>query len=199
MRYSDYSKTERTRQHIIEKVAPVFNKKGYAATSMSDLISATGLSKGSIYGNFKNKDEVALRAFEYNLGFINKTLRGLIQQEETGRGKLLVYPRAFKTISRTVLANGGCPLINTSVDADDLNKLLHQAVSEAIMNWQTAILKIIERGKEKGEWPDDTDGLKIAHIMISLVEGGFAMSKATGDEGFLHHCLEELERVIESL
>ena len=53
------SRSEKTRQLIIETAAPIFNKKGYAGTSLSDLTQATGLTKGSIYGNFKNKDEVA--------------------------------------------------------------------------------------------------------------------------------------------
>ena len=60
------SKAERTRQFIIEKTAPIFNEKGYAGTSINDLTEATGLTKGSIYGNFENKDEVALAAFDYN-------------------------------------------------------------------------------------------------------------------------------------
>ncbi|MBL7756118.1 MAG: TetR family transcriptional regulator, partial [Chitinophagaceae bacterium] len=47
-------KAERTRQHIIEKAAPFFNKKGYADTSLSDITAATGLTKGAIYGNFEN-------------------------------------------------------------------------------------------------------------------------------------------------
>jgi AcrR family transcriptional regulator len=42
------SKSERTKQYIIEKTAPVFNEKGYAGTSLTDLENATGLTKGSI-------------------------------------------------------------------------------------------------------------------------------------------------------
>ena len=58
------SKAEKTRQFIIEKTAPIFNKKGFAGTSLSDMTEATGLTKGSIYGNFADKDEVAMAAFD---------------------------------------------------------------------------------------------------------------------------------------
>jgi AcrR family transcriptional regulator len=51
------SKAGRTRQFIIETTAPIFNTKGYEGTSMSTLTEATGLTKGSIYGNFENKEE----------------------------------------------------------------------------------------------------------------------------------------------
>jgi len=59
------SKAEQTRQFIIEKTAPIFNKKGYFATSLSDITTATGLTKGSIYGNFKDKDDLALHVYTY--------------------------------------------------------------------------------------------------------------------------------------
>ena len=49
------TKSELTSKFIIETVAPIFNKKGYAATSMSDITNATNLTKGAIYGNFENR------------------------------------------------------------------------------------------------------------------------------------------------
>ena len=59
------SKSAQTKQFIIEKAAPIFNKKGFAATSMNDILEATGLAKGGVYGNFTSKEEIALLAFEY--------------------------------------------------------------------------------------------------------------------------------------
>ena len=70
------SKAEETKAFIIEKIAPVFNKKGYAGTSLSDMTEATGLTKGSIYGNFSNKDEVALAAFDHNFSKVNAIISG---------------------------------------------------------------------------------------------------------------------------
>ena len=60
------SKAEVTTKYILETVAPIFNQKGYAATSMDDITRATGLTKGAIYGNFKNKETLAIEAFKKN-------------------------------------------------------------------------------------------------------------------------------------
>ena len=60
------NKAEKTKSFIIEKTATLFNTKGFAGTSLNDITEATGLTKGSVYGNFKNKDEVALAVFEFN-------------------------------------------------------------------------------------------------------------------------------------
>ncbi len=48
------TKAEETRQYIIERAAPIFNMYGYEGFSMSQLTEAIGMTKGAIYGNFKN-------------------------------------------------------------------------------------------------------------------------------------------------
>ncbi|MDH3699278.1 MAG: TetR/AcrR family transcriptional regulator, partial [Flavobacteriaceae bacterium] len=60
------SKAEKTTAYIIETVAPIFTKHGYVGTSMSALTEATGLTKGALYGNFTNKEDLALRAFDFS-------------------------------------------------------------------------------------------------------------------------------------
>lgn len=199
MRYSDFNKSERTKRTITEMVAPVFNKKGYAATTLSDMIAITGLSKGSIYGNFKDKDEVALSAFEYNADFVNKNLKSQIKLAGTYLEKLLAYPATFRKIYKAVLCNGGCPILNTSVDADDLNEKLHEAVLQRIRLWESTIIDFIEKGVQQGELKADADAAKIAKISIALIEGGYAMAKVTGEESYVLHAIEEMERVILSL
>src|SRR5271170_3488016 len=85
------SKAERTKQFIIEKTANVFNEKGYAGTSIHDLTSATGLSKGSIYGNFENKADVAVAAFDYNHNRVTRYIKVQILATQNSIDRLLVY------------------------------------------------------------------------------------------------------------
>ena len=56
------TKGERTRQHIIETAAPLFNQRGFTGASMADLMEATGLEKGGIYRHCGSKDELAVAA-----------------------------------------------------------------------------------------------------------------------------------------
>src|SRR5262245_13558435 len=57
------TKAQRTRLHIIEKTAPLFNMNGFDGTSLADLCRVTGLTKGALYGNFLDKEELATEAF----------------------------------------------------------------------------------------------------------------------------------------
>ena len=68
-------KSEETRRLIIKKAASIFNQYGYKGTSMAQLTKAINMTKGSIYGNFNNKNEIALAAFEYNVAKIRNYFR----------------------------------------------------------------------------------------------------------------------------
>ncbi len=193
------SKSEHTRQFIIEKAAPIFNKKGYAGTSLSDITGATGLTKGSIYGNFRNKDEVAVCAFEHNVAFIRKYLRGEMEGQKRHSDKLLVYPRAFRKMYREMLSKGGCPILNTVTEADDTHPVLHRLAVETIQSWKKGIISLVESGKKAGSIKSDTDAQAVAEIMISLLEGGTLLAKATGEESYLINAIDHTEHLIESI
>src|SRR5438477_5793353 len=59
------SKGDETRQEIIRKAAPIFNRKGYSGAALSDLMRATGLEKGGIYRHFESKQDLAVDAFAH--------------------------------------------------------------------------------------------------------------------------------------
>ena len=58
---------ETTQEYILEKVAPLFNKKGYNGTSLSEITKATNLTKGAVYFYFRNKEDLAFQAFHLNV------------------------------------------------------------------------------------------------------------------------------------
>jgi AcrR family transcriptional regulator len=193
------SKAERTKRFIIETSAPIFNKKGYAGTSLSDLTQATGLTKGSIYGNFKNKDEVAVCAFHHNLAFIIETLTSEIDKAETYLEKLLVYPRVYRRNIKAMLAIGGCPILNTVIDADNTNATLRRLAVDTIVNWKRAIKGLVRKGKAAGEIKQRTDEAAVAENIICLIEGGNAMTKATGEESYIRNAIDQTETIIHSI
>src|ERR1700722_494245 len=93
-------KAEQTRQYIIEKTAPIFNTKGNAGTSLSDMTEATGLTKGSIYGNFADKDEIALAAFDYNLQQVRALTSANMAGQNTVRDKILAYVNVYSNFQK---------------------------------------------------------------------------------------------------
>jgi TetR/AcrR family transcriptional repressor of nem operon len=193
------SKAERTRQFIIEQTAPVFNKQGYAGTSMNDLTAATGLTKGAIYGNFENKEEVALAAFDYNLGLVNEGLRAGALSGSTVREKLLAMPRFYRNAYPQLRQTGGCPILNAAVECDDAPPAaLLQRVQASLANWHRNLVRLIEKGQQTGEIRPAADASRYANLFITLTEGGILVSKATGSSTALFTSLDHIEHLIET-
>ncbi|WP_144888606.1 TetR/AcrR family transcriptional regulator [Lacibacter cauensis] len=193
------TKAERTKQFIVEKTAPVFNEKGFAGTSLSDLTIATGLTKGSIYGNFENKDEVALAAFDYNFARITNYIKDRILQTDSAIERLLVYPEVYREFLSIPFLKPGCPLLNTATEADDTHPLLKERVAKALAYWKTSLENQIKRGIQRGEIKPDTKPTEIAVILISLIEGAIMQAKVTGKPGELRIAMNFLTQLINGL
>ena len=193
------SKAERTRQFIIEKTAPVFNEKGYAGTSMSDLINATGLTKGSIYGNFENKDEVALAAFDYNFGTVAAYIKNKIEVRSNTVDKLLVYTETYRNFLKLPFLKSGCPVLNTSTEADDTHPKLREKAANALKLWKNSVEKHVNAGIEKKEIKATTNASEFAVILMSLIEGAVMQAKVTGKHTELNITMDFLEKLIKDL
>jgi AcrR family transcriptional regulator len=196
MKPKDPKKSERTRQFIIEKAAPIFNKKGIAGTSLSDLTAATGLTKGSIYGNFKDKDEVAVCVFQYNVDNLRTYLNRAMEKESTCIEKLLAIPRAYRKLYSTMIEFGGCPILNTAAEADDTNQTLCRLTADAFEGMRQTIAGLIEDGKKNGELRPDAPVAEISELTICLIEGGSLLSKVTGKSTYMTNALNQIEHLI---
>lgn len=193
------TKAEKTRQFIIEKTSPIFNEKGYAGTSLTDLTQATGLTKGSIYGNFKNKDEVALAVFDYNHNKVTQYIKLKLLTKENAIERLLVYPEVYRNYLKIPFLQPGCPILNTATEADDTHLLLKEKAAAALAFWKKAVENQVKRGITRGEIKADTDPAEIAVILISLIEGSFMQAKVTGRITELKTAMDYLEKTIRNL
>jgi TetR/AcrR family transcriptional repressor of nem operon len=193
------SKAERTKQFIIEKTAPIFNAKGYVGTSINDIMNATGLTKGSIYGNFENKDEVALAAFDHNFGAIVSYIRHKIEAQPKMIDKLLVYTETYRNFLNLPFLSAGCPILNTSTEADDTHPMLRKRAVNALKLWQMSLEKYIEIGIETKEIKANANAAEFSAILMSLIEGAVMQAKVTGNSTVLNITMDFLEKMIKDL
>jgi len=193
---NELSKSERTRKFIIESTAPIFNIKGLAGTSLSDLTEATSLSKGSIYGNFENKEDVAVAAFDHNWAYVKNVINEKMQTCKTHKEMLLIYAGIYNSSENSLFPIGGCPLLNTTVDADDTNEVLRKKASDAILSWKKNLASIIKKGIAAKEFKPDVDVNKITFSMIALIEGAILINRATRNKANSDYVFAVLEDLV---
>jgi len=193
------SKAEQTKAFIIEKVAPIFNMKGYAGTSLTDMTEATGLTKGSIYGNFANKDEVALAVFDYHLQKVRSIIGAEMSKYSTVKEQLFAYINVYNNFLKLPFPEGGCPILNTATEADDTHPALRKKASDAIQAWKTQIVRLLQKGIENKEFTAPMDTEQVAITIIAMIEGGIMVSKLTGKLNYRTAVMQSVENLVNGL
>lgn len=190
------SKSERTRQFIIEQSAPLFNRKGFAGTSMSDILEATGLAKGGLYGNFESKEEIAREAFKFSFEKAYGGVVAAVIAKQTPFEKLMAVCDYYKDYTKNSPVDGGCPILNFGVEVDDTMPRLKKDVKAAVERMLHDLYRIIEKGKKVGEIRKEINSEKYASLIYSQIEGGIFLAKALDDHRKLNQSLEFLKSII---
>jgi len=180
----------------VKTVAPVFNRKGYSGTSMSDITKATGLTKGAIYGNFENKNELAVMAFVYNIKFVLSKIEKVISSESSSIGKLNAISSFYRNYYQFTYNFGGCPLLNVGIDSNHQNPELLKKVNKAIRNIQNNIANIIQTGISDGTIKNSVDPQTYARKIFIVIEGAVFMSMTTRDEQYMADMADTLNEII---
>lgn len=193
------TKSELTKQFIVERSSVVFNTKGYMGTSMQDIMDATGLTKGGLYGNYKSKEAIAFAAFDYNVKKITEKLSKAIKAENNAPNKLHAILNFYKTYYFEPPVVGGCPILNMAIEADDTHPGLRLKVVEALDLLRSSIIHILKKGQSYGQIKADEDVNKFATVFLSTIEGGIMMSKAYQDFRYLKDCIAHLTALVNQI
>jgi AcrR family transcriptional regulator len=190
-------KAERTRQFIIEQAAPLFNEKGIAGTTIDDILAATKMAKGGLYGHFESKDEIARVMVDYLLGKLSDKIASAMAHEKTAVKKIFAFIDVYKDPIKSYI-DGGCPVLNFGVEADDNNPELKAKLKMIIEGGQEVIKTTINDGVTNGELSPEIDAAGYAIKMFASLEGGMLVSRVTGDSKYMHSLIKMLKDELKS-
>jgi TetR/AcrR family transcriptional regulator, transcriptional repressor for nem operon len=193
------SKAQQTKARIVQQAAAVFNQKGYAGSSIADIMQATGLKKGGIYNHFQSKDELAVAAFDYAVSLMSQEVWSAVKTKRNAIARLQALVSSYLVYIETPPIVGGCPILNTAIEADDTDSPLRDRVIAAINNWRNLIVRIINQGIKKGEIPATIEPDTVATIIICNIEGAIMMSQLEKNPVHLERAVSHLQQYIQSI
>lgn len=189
-------KAEETRKTIIEQAAPIFNMHGYAGATISQLTRAIKMTKGAIYGNFKDKDEIALAAFDYNFEEISNKIRKVVRPKKHACDKLVAFANVYLNEWAEISRNGGCPVLNAAIDSDNVHPRLKERVARAIDRWTDSVGRIVSNGVKRKQINGSARPEQFASVFVSLIEGGIMLSRATGNTIHLSRAVDHIIHLV---
>jgi AcrR family transcriptional regulator len=188
-----------TRRRIVELAAPVFNRQGYVGASMRDLVDATGLEKGGIYNHFGSKEQLALEAYDYALSQVTEGLARSQDGATDAIDRLQRMIRSFAKFARTPAIAGGCPIMNTAIEADDTHPELRDRARASMTLWHRLIGRIVKDGIAAGELLGGTDPYALAALITGSLEGGLMLSGLYDDPAYVDRIVEHLSAHVDTL
>jgi AcrR family transcriptional regulator len=191
------SKGEQTRAMILARVAPLFNQQGYFGASLSAIMQETGLEKGGIYNHFKSKEQLALEAFDYAYAILDQRIRVALAGKKHALERLSAMLSYFQSWIDDPPIAGGCPILNTAIEADDAHPALRERARQAMDELCGTIQHILSKGIERGEIRSDVDADAWASVMIAMLEGAIMMSRLYQDSVHMRRAVEHMRGCIE--
>ena len=189
------TKGEQTRKRIVEAAAPIFNQRGYEGSSLNDLMTATGLKKGGIYRHFSSKEELAGEAFDFTWEAVQKARLSHVDEKASGIEKLKQVIANFIDYKSPV--PGGCPILNTAIDADDGNAILRMRVGKALRGWLSRLQAIVEEAQERSEISRTVDPKAVATLIVASLEGALMISRIQRNDEPLRRVQAHLNSYLE--
>ena len=190
------SKGQKTRERIVAQAANLFNQRGFEGSSMSDVMAATGLEKGGIYRHFSSKEELAAEAFDYAWKSAFETRIHDLEQVPNSIEKLKRFIVNF--INGRPAVTGGCPVLNTAIEADDGNLLLRERVRAAWREWRDYLAQIVAAGLKRKEIRPEVDAKQVATLIVSSLEGALMIARLERNKEALLTAQSHLERYLDT-
>jgi TetR/AcrR family transcriptional repressor of nem operon len=193
------SKGEQTRERILARSAQLFNRQGYSGSSLSDIMRETGLEKGGIYNHFSSKEQLALEAFDYAYKLVQQRTRQALSGKFNAIERLVAIVSVFQDEFEDPPVPGGCPILNTAIEADDADEMLRDRARAAMDDWRTTIHRIVNKGIDRQQIRPGVDADEVASILIATLEGAIMLSNLYKDPIHIQRAADHIIHYIETM
>ena len=190
------TKGELTREKILEVAQELFNIKGFNATTISDLVEATGMQKGSLYFHFNGKDDIAKAVFDLaSEQFMDFLDRALDADDPAGSIDNFFHCALDKHLATGFV--GGCIFGNTALEMSDSDPDFARNIEKVFDAWIGKITIVVKAAQDRKQIRDDIPGDALARQIVATIEGGIMISRLKKDERPMRECLEILRTTLD--
>lgn len=172
----------RTKEFEPDEVADaamrVFWQRGYAATSIQNLVEGTGLSRSSLYSTFESKQglfQQALRRYEA------VTTSNVALLSGSGASKTLIRELLMR-VAEDELSDPqrrGCLVANAALELAGQDEEAAKLVAHNFQRLQKALEKLIQRGQQSGEVAAEKNPQALARFFVNTMQGMRVLSKGS--------------------
>lgn len=194
------TKGDLTRQNIIEKSMQLFSVKGYFNTSIADIVKASGLTKGGLYGHFRNKKDIWYTVYDECVRIWKSIVFSGVRDISDPLERIeRVIENSMKNYLGAGVFEGGCFLLNSLVDFSGQSSTMSNQVLEGFQAFSQLLGLWLEEAEQKGMLRDGLNLGEIANFMVISLNGAPPLYAASKDPAVWQQTMSQLHFYIQHL
>lgn len=169
-----------TRERILRTAFQLFHEQGFHATGVATIVREAGINPGSLYHFFESKDQLLLSVLEFAIGYLGPAVMEPVESRTSDP-----FDRVFALLNQYrdgMARNGcrlGCPMGNLALEVSDGNPEARRLIHRNFENWASRVQGWLEEAA--GRLPPDVDRARLAHFILTVMEGGLMQARAAND------------------
>ena len=170
----------KTRARIVSAAADLMYVRGVGATTLDDVLAATGVSKSQLYHHFAGKDALVRAVVDHVGERIIEREREALGHVSTIRG---LHRWRDTLVQNNALRHGayGCALGSLASQVADQDDLARRALAQLFAEWQALLASVLGRLRDDGALPPDTSVEQLATGLMAAVQGGYLLAQTERD------------------
>ena len=189
------------KEKIIHDSLRLFSLKGFLGTSLQDILSAAGASKGGFYNHFQSKEDLFYYVLtEARQIWRSKNLAGLDEIDDP-IGKIIKLLQNFRDqyLKDSEDFPGGCVFITLSVELNDQRPHLSEEITKGFVGLKNMIFRLLEQGKKTGKLNNNLDSSTVTEILFAGMLGASVIFGVDKSAESLEQSINALISYVESL
>ncbi len=161
----------------ISEAKLLFQTKGYAGTSMQDIVDHLGLSRSSIYDTFGDKEQLYLRTLSH---YCQENVFRLNEEAEKTADPLAFIVGLMDDIVKDIehdKGEKGCFVVNAMVEIGEKNPLIFEATNRSNNTFEAMLTALIGRAQRKGQIKSNEPAALLAKYLLNVINGLRVYSK----------------------
>ncbi len=185
------------KDQVLTKALYLFWEKGYTAASVSHLLHAMNLNRGSMYATFGDKRSLYTQALElYDHLIMDKIIAFLTDNDDPLKGIHDFFDAYFLNLTKDQLRLG-CFIVNTIVEMSDIDNELAALASNKSMRHENALKEALIRANEMGQLGKGKDPVALSRFLSSTIKGLRVTLKETQDENVIKDIINTALKVFD--
>jgi TetR/AcrR family transcriptional repressor of nem operon len=166
-----------TRDRLIESARYLFWERGFAGTSMADLLNHAQVNSGSFYHFFESKESLLRAVLESYLGALRPmVVDPAFATVDDPVGRIFAILAGYRERILMTDCQFGCPLGRLALEIDPENRPAHALIADNFRGWIGAIRECVDQIRDR--LPVDTNPEALSTYVLAVMEGGVMLSRS---------------------